>query len=445
MGKYELMRALAANETYRQAFERFGIGEERTCCSDDQGVTAIERVDSCCCTPQPDQTGKGSPTFSVASAQPLRGNEFSQLAGQSPSQTLAIATKLFRRGFSPARANFLEAAINRLGASMALDSKSNQLITEAIQAIRDGSPKTPPETGGGADHIFCTLFKHADFNPPFLFVSHLNWQTYKQVRADTLRASGMHDAVSSLKLVCGPTPEVAGEAILFEHDRFVGRYSRFQIGQSRERDESYVGDFINDKTSSILVVRHWDNEIPVSVGDNVDVASILNFIRKQKNVSGTRGSPIFTWDMFPDGRDFHPNDPASVLIYVRVPISVDPSSFLGVPYWDVDAEIRYWIGLSIDPAGNLIGSVRFFSAWVDGDLLADEILDRLMKRRIPATLDFVNGEVGKALRQANDRFAPFESFYLLPGRGGGDGTTDEGVTVVLVRLIPQPWDDVPIL
>ena len=211
MGKYELMRALAANETYRQAFERFGIGEERTCCSDDQGVTAIERVDSCCCTPQPDQTGKGSPTFSVASAQPSARLMSSPslpakvLARRWRSQPSSFAAGSLRPGRTSSRR-----PSTAWGASMALDSKSNQLITEAIQAIRDGSPKTPPETGGGADRIFCTLFKHADFNPPFLFVSHLNWQTYKQVRADTLRASGMHDAVSSLKLVCGPTPEVAG-------------------------------------------------------------------------------------------------------------------------------------------------------------------------------------------------------------------------------------------
>ena len=93
---------------------------------------------------------------------------------------------------------------------------------------------------------------------------------------------------------------------------------------------------MNDRTSSVLIYRKSANEISAALGDLVPASEVTAVISSQDGVS-PRGDPIFTWDLFPDGKDDHPNETGKMYVYIRIPVTID------VPDWpfDYDAEIRF--------------------------------------------------------------------------------------------------------
>jgi hypothetical protein len=191
----------------------------------------------------------------------------------------------------------------------------------------------------------------------------------------------------------------------------------------------YVGGFINDRTSSILVIRRFDNELPpVALGDYGEIRDVIEDLVNSVSGVSMRGDPIITWDMWPEGptsgADPHPDDRRR-FIYIKVPIRVD------VPHWfDYDADIRYWIYPWVDSGGTLRAHVAYHGAWVESGIKRDAILDRIMDA-LPGTVGTINAELNNILNMVNI-LGPFERQYFLPGTASATGRTNDDVSIVLV-------------
>ena len=221
--------------------------------------------------------------------------------------------------------------------------------------------------------------------------------------------------------------------VLVPADRFFGRYAKLDANAGEAPGLPSLGSFMNDRTSSVLIYRKSANEVSAALGELVSPGQVTAVISSQEKLS-PRGDPIFTWDMFPDGQDGHPNETWKMYIYIRIPVTV------AVPHWfDYDAEIRYWIYPFVDQSGRLHASLEYYGAWVEGGLITDDVLDGLMAPDgIPSSLGQVTGLISPATDAVNVISGPFSSAYLLPGRNEVRGNTDDDVTVVLVQGMPSP-------
>jgi hypothetical protein len=351
------------------------------------------------------------------------GRFIPEIEKEEPKKILSILTEKCRKDPSEANQFLVEDAINRLTSVGELDKDAEKLIDKAIEML--SSAKKPEEQ---KDSIWSMLYEHSDRRGRRFFVYHGPGWVYRLVRASSLRDVHLHDKISSL-YVEASSGEVGGEVILFQHDRYFGRYARFTTtpGAPTVRNNiNYVGDFINDKTSSILVVRRFNNELPpTALGSLVSRDDIENFVNSIERIS-MRGNPIFTWDMWPEGGDDHPNDPSRRFIEIKIPVRVD------VPHWfDYDAEIRYWIYLYVDSSGILRGYVAHYGAWVEGGIISGKISDRIMDA-LPGTIGTVESFLSDALTMVNT-LGPFERQYFLPGTASSTGNTDDDISIVLVR------------
>ena len=241
-----------------------------------------------------------------------------------------------------------------------------------------------------------------------------------------LGAANMNDKVSSL-YVDAHASEYSGDVYLFEHDRFFGRYTKHSTtpgSPSVAHWVNYVGDFINDRTSSVLVVRRWPNEFAISLGSLGLSDRIQTYVASVPRIS-PRGAPVITWDMWPEGGDSHPNDPTRKFIHIKIPVRVD------VPDWfDYDAEIWYWLYPYIT-GGHLRGYVAYYGAWVESGVKSGRILDAIMAA-LPPTVGTINTELASLL-EITEAFGGFERVYLLPGTNDARGRTTDDVTIVLGR------------
>ncbi len=327
---------------------------------------------------------------------------------------------------NPTLANqlLIEDAINRLLTSGELEKKEEDVINEAISLLSSSARKS----SNPVDSIWTRVYQHSDRRGRSLYINHSPGAIYRRIRKSVLDDANLNDRISSL-YVDASADEVAGDVILFQNDRFFGRYARFTTtpGSPTTRNcINYVGDFINDRTSSILVVRRYANELPPTpLGSLVSRDDIEGFVNAVSGIS-MRGDPVFTWDMWPQGGDDHPNDPDRRFIEIKIPVTVD------VPHWfDYDAEIRYWLYLYINGSGLLRGYVAYYGAWVEGGILSGEILDQIMDQ-LPDTIGTVESFLSDALDMANI-LGPFERQYFLPGEAGSTGNTNDDVSIVLVR------------
>lgn len=270
--------------------------------------------------------------------------------------------------------------------------------------------------------------------------------TYGMLTKSALEAYDMHDRTSSIKVSATTADNDYGRLILFQHERYQGRYASFQVlsGQTTEAPKLSDIDF-NDRTSSALLVRHFTQEcppIPASILLKSIVADMdVNYRRwtfSQPNLSGKHvkresyfavdGAPTYSWDMWPSFNS------SRMYIYVRIPIEAKLDS-----WFNYSCEARFWVYMYIDGNGTLQGYVDWYGAWVEGGHYTDFLLGELMTAtasRIvgsfgPFTLDF-NSRISEALSAW--RPLTFQRLYYLPGRGGR-GHVDDGVRLVLVTEV----------
>lgn len=434
MTKTSLERLFLQNPDCKKLLESAGG------CECDGNPPAVERVasaDPCAAscertssTEGDDQPKPGKVTFSTLATDRI-DSMLPALQGKADQEILKIAAELYRKSPSANRIAFLEAAVNRALITLDKPADVRRVIEIAAVALKEGAlPK--PDDVRPKDYIWTWLHEHKTFAGKSLFVAHANWEMYKQVRGAALRQAHLHDEISSLTVNCGPPPEVQGDVILFEHDRYEGRYYRVSAAAAAMQETAYVGNQFNDKASSILMVRHWTNEVATPLGSVFSRDVVADIVRQQPRVRNLRGDPIFTWDMFPEGGG-RPGAPDRAFVYVKIPIRID------VPNWfDYDAEVRYWIGLWVDATGALQARVEWYGCWVEGGIISGRVADDVMAR-LPATLALVDGQLAMGLPTVN-AFGPYEMVYLLPGENAVAGHTNDDVTVVLVRSQPQSGD-----
>jgi hypothetical protein len=222
--------------------------------------------------------------------------------------------------------------------------------------------------------------------------------------------------------------------VLFEDDRYSGRYARFDGTPGSPVSVPYVGGFINDLASSALIVRRFPNELVVGAAEHISQDTIRDLIKSRTDVR-PRGNAVLTWDLWPTGPekgpDSHPIAPLQAFVYIKIPITAL------VPGWlDYDAEIRYWLYPYVDSSGVLQVELSAYGAWVEGGIITDKVLSSLMGG-IPSTFSDVDAQLSSIQSTAN-MFGPFRFVYLLPGYFNARGTTDEDVTLVLVQGTNPP-------
>ncbi|MBI2853073.1 MAG: hypothetical protein HYX84_08280 [Chloroflexi bacterium] len=348
------------------------------------------------------------------------------LANEPPKSALEKLVQRYKEKPSTAGGFLVEDAINRLTISAKLDTQTEKLVDEAIRTLgaTAGGQKrgTARRSSKDTDSIWSRLYRHSDYEGRSLFINHDPGWVYRRIRKSALSDANLNDRISSLYVDASST-EVGGKVILFQNDRFTGRFAMFSTtaGAPDERAYTpYVGDFINDRTSSILVVRQYENEFAVALGDFGLRDTIEDFVNGVDGRISLRGDPIITWDMWPSF------SPERRYIYLRIPVEV------AIDWWpDYDAEVRYWIYLYVNADGDLRGYVDWYGAWAESGWKSDDVVDGLMDA-IPNTIDDVNGQLNTALAAAA-LFAPFERQYFLPGTAGNTGYTDDDLTLVLVR------------
>jgi hypothetical protein len=299
-------------------------------------------------------------------------------------------------------------AINRVGISGRSEEKLLRLVSKAKQLLSEKQKKKGGK-GFQGDNVTGTIFEHSDFHGSSLF---LNLSDVGALLTGFVNLSVFHfnDKVSSAELTVSPD-EVGGRLFLFQNDRFFGRYAKLDANAGEAPGLPSLGSFMNDRTSSVLIYRKSANEVSAALSSVVSASQVTAVISSQDKLS-PRGDPIFTWDLFPDGKDGHPNETSKMYIYIRIPVTVAVED-----WFDYDAEIRYWIYPFVDQDGKLHASLEYFGAWVEGGVISDDVLDGLMAPDgIPSSLGQVSDLVGPATDAVNIISGPFSNMYLVPGR-----------------------------
>lgn len=340
---------------------------------------------------------------------------------QSADDQLQQALREYSEKPSARAALLIEIAANRITSSGGSDETMRELVDKAERLLAE---KRRAKKGGDfqGDNITGRIFVDSDFHGASLFVNMLfgglltGWID--------LGDFSFNDRVSSARLTAS-NDEVGGRLFLFQNDHCNGRYVKLETGPGGTDERASLGSFMNDRTSSALIYRELANELPLSIGAFFDPSIITAMIDAQAGLA-SRGNPIVTWDVFPDGSDGHPNAGGEMFIYVRIPITIE------IPHWfDYDAEIRFWISPFIDFSGELRAPLAYYGAWVEGGIISSELLDGMMQQ-IPNILGETQGLIDGAVG-STDALGPFSTVYLLPGRNENSGHTDDDVTVVLVR------------
>ncbi len=376
--------------------------------------------------PTPKEIKGNSEDFSVAGSLLYEiGRILPDLEKKDPRGVLKILMERCKKDPSEGNQLLVENAINRLTLGV-LDAEAERLVDEVIEVLT-----TPKEKGKGEkkqqeqklDSIWSRVYRHANYGGNSAFLHHGPGWVYRLFYSGFLHSVNLHDRISSL-YIDASRGETAGLAVLFQHNRFRGRYAMFPTtaGDPTQRNRiSYVGSFINDRTSSILIVRRFNNELTIPFVSSYpgDLRhEIRDFVNSVPRIS-PRGTPVITWDVWPDfdRRRF---------IYIRIPIRVD------VPHWfDYDAEVRYWIYPYVNSADTLRAYIAWYGAWVEGGVKTGSIMDQLMDN-IPSSFSSVNSMLNQGLDMIN-MFRPFRRQYFLPGAASSQGHTNDDITLVLVR------------
>ena len=371
------------------------------------------------------------------------GKFLPELANETAQKALSILTEEYQRHPSEANQFLIQDAINRLTHVGELDAESKKIVSKAIEVLT--SVKLPNQgSGQDKDSLWSNLYEHSDFRGRSIFAYLGPDSIYQSIQKSYLQNVDLHDKISSLTLDAS-AGEVRGDIILFQDDRFFGRFTSVRTtinNPTQQVSASYVGDFINDRTSSLLLVRRYGDEDIRALGDPISKALISNIIGGTEGIRELRGDPIFTWDMWPTGGDSHPNDPDKRFVQIKIPVVID------VPDWfDYDAEIWLWFYLYIGATplggGHLRGYLAYYGAWVEAGLKSGSVLNGIMEAlpdkfgEIETALDAVLSTINGAGRLPMQ--GPFTAVYLLPGDQGlftgmaMEGNVGDNVSVVLVR------------
>lgn len=136
------------------------------------------------------------------------------------------------------------------------------------------------------------------------------------------------------------------------------------------------------------------------------------------------GDPVRTWAAFPEGISYL--NSSQIYLYISQKLNIN------IPWWpDYDARISYHIYLYLDGSNKLKGYCQRWSAWVEGGVKSDDIMDQLWPSVVSGA-----STINTKLTDAFKSLPAFKDFYYLPGRqvtpvsGVFSGNTYEDVTLV---------------
>jgi hypothetical protein len=365
------------------------------------------------------------------------GKFYPELVNENANKALTILTEEYQKHPAEANEYLIQDAINRITHVGELDDETKKVVSKAIDVLT--SVKLPGQSDAqDKDSIFSNLYQHSDFRGRSMFAYLGPDSIYQAVHKSYLQNVDLHDRISSLTLNAS-LGEVRGDVILFQNDRFSGRFTgiRTNTAPTQQVSASYVGDFINDRTTCLLLVRRFGDEDLRALGDPFSKALIGNIIAGAEGIRELRDDPIFTWDMWPTGGDSHPNDPDKRFIQIKLPVVIDVDG-----WFDYEAEIWLWFYLYIG-GGNLQGYLAYYGAHVEAGLKSQQVLDGIMEA-LPDQFGEIETTLAALLATINGSsrlpvLGPFTAVYLLPGDQNVftglamEGNVADNVTVALVR------------
>lgn len=276
--------------------------------------------------------------------------------------------------------------------------------------------------------IWARFYEHADYGgrsayARLLYQNTPDTPTYLKLSKSWLNNANLHDKISSLKVGAGS--DQSGVVILFEREKYRGRYTMFPCTPGTTVGTPWIGGTFNDITSSILFVRQFTLEETITFGNlgSPTVRDEIGSLIAAESRLSLRGNPVITWDMWPS------DAPSSKYVYIRIPVVVS------VPYWwDYDAEVRFWIYFYINTSNKVRGYVAWYGAWVEGGVITGSVLDDLMEK-IAGKVGVINELISSKLEELQSY--DFVRLYYLPGRGRASSTghVDDDVTLVLVKVL----------
>lgn len=360
------------------------------------------------------------------------GRAFPDLRDSTPLSALETLVKRLASSPSPTAALLVHDAINRIAVRASADAKDLRAVAKAVKVLSSIEQKNDA-AGRVTDSIWANLYRHADFTGTSMFAWLGPFSLYQVYRQSLLESLDLHDRVSSLQVEAS-AGEARGDVLVFQDDRFFGRFTSIRTNSANPTapvSVSYIGGYMNDKTSSVMLVRRYADETVASLGSLGVREQIRSLIEDIEDIRNLRGDPILTWDMWPSGGDEHPNDPDKRFIQVKIPVRVDVNN-----WFDYDAELWLWIYLYLS-GGEVAGYVAYYGAWVESGIISGSVLEDVMDG-LEDQIGNVNDLIATNLSLVNAG-APYSSVYLLPGNqetfSGSylEGHVEDDVSIVLTK------------
>lgn len=276
------------------------------------------------------------------------------------------------------------------------------------------------------------LFEHSDIAGRQLFITCPTSERYILATSQFLNEFEFNDITSSVKLSAS-LKDPFHTCILFENDRFDGKFKAFSFNNIRNIISL---PYFNDLTSSVILVTHDQTSRVTMVGlrhlagtrinDAVD-QQLKNYQEVSRN-----GEVIlkFSIDAFEIGQ--FGND----LVKIEIPLEIQTP----FPYRNYQAKLGYYIDLFMTDQHILKAGIVGSSYWIMPGVLSGTI-EKHLKINSLNTARLIDSEVNNLLHELN--WHRWKDIYLLPGLTDHidkdyEGNVEDDCTLVLVSEDPAP-------
>jgi hypothetical protein len=272
------------------------------------------------------------------------------------------------------------------------------------------------------------LFEHSSIAGRQLFIAHPGTSRYLLAGGEYLNQFEFNDITSSVRL-CADREEPPQTCLLFEHDRFDGKFRAFAFSENRNIISL---PYFNDLTSSVILVSHGSagnlimKSIRESAGERINLATdkllsgIPGFLRNGEVIMK------FTIDAYEIGYS------GTALIRMEIPLMyVVPK-----PLKNPNATISFYTALYITTDNQLRAAVVGWHYMIEPGIFSNGMEKRL-KRQIKGMAAYLESSLNEMLHELN--WQHWNDVYLLPGRidcidADYEGDVSDDCTVILVPM-----------
>ena len=219
-----------------------------------------------------------------------------------------------------------------------------------------------------------------------------------------------------------------GNVYGFTGKHFLNTYLALNLQEGGTSWWSYVGDALNDRIESAILVNRGKDELVTGLKDQIagDFASGMDVQLAGTQVSRAGDPRVYTtfWPGYDPDKTF---------------VSIEQDLNVALDWWpDYSAQVRYDVYLYLDGAGTVQGYVAWTYVWVEGGIFSGDIFDSLQPKLVAGA-----AAVTTKIQEKLAMFSAFhfKSLYLLPGPPPSDNFGDihdakENSTLV---LWPKPF------